>query len=89
MTREINMQSLFKKWIVKRPKGMCQILFSLTELDNFCDEIREKIFEDKVLDILDIIKQQEKKSVDVSERNGYAHSYAIVKGLLETLKEVK
>ena len=30
---------LFKKWIVKRPNGQCQILFSLTELDNFVDEI--------------------------------------------------
>ena len=32
---------LFKKWIVKRPDGQCQILFSLTELDNFVDEISD------------------------------------------------
>ena len=31
--------SLFKKWIVKRPNGQCQILFALTELDNFVYEI--------------------------------------------------
>jgi len=30
---------LFKKWIVKRPKGQCQILFSIYELDKFIDEI--------------------------------------------------
>jgi len=30
---------LFKKWIVKRPNGQCQILFPLTELDKFVDEI--------------------------------------------------
>ena len=30
---------LFKKWIVKRLNGQCQILFALTELDNFVDEI--------------------------------------------------
>lgn len=30
---------LFKKWIVRRPHGMCQILFALTELDDFVDEI--------------------------------------------------
>lgn len=31
--------SLFKKWIVERPHGMCQVLFALTELDDFVDEI--------------------------------------------------
>jgi len=36
---------LFKKWIVKRPNGQCQILFSLTELDNFVDEILSEIQE--------------------------------------------
>jgi hypothetical protein len=35
--------SLFKKWYVKRPNGQCQILFSLTELDNFVDEILSEI----------------------------------------------
>jgi len=30
---------IFKKWIVKRPDGQCQILFSLYELDKFVDEI--------------------------------------------------
>ena len=35
-----NLQSLFKKYIVKRPNGMCQVLFSLTELDNLCDDIQ-------------------------------------------------
>lgn len=31
--------TLFKKWIVKRPGGQCQILFALTELDDFVDDI--------------------------------------------------
>jgi len=39
--------ALFKKWIVKRPNGQCQILFSLTELDNFVDKILSEIFLDK------------------------------------------
>lgn len=30
---------LFKKYIAKRPNGNCQILFALTELDDFVDEI--------------------------------------------------
>ena len=38
---KIKITSLFKKWIVKRPNGQCQILFSLTELDNFVDEISD------------------------------------------------
>jgi len=35
--------SLFKKWIVKRPEGQCQILFSIYELDKFIDEIFKEI----------------------------------------------
>lgn len=35
--------ALFKKWIVKRPQGQCQILFSLYELDKFVDEILEEL----------------------------------------------
>ena len=38
---------LFKKWIVKRPNGQCQILFSLTELDKLVNEILSEIFLDK------------------------------------------
>ena len=38
---------LFKKWFVKRPNGQCQILFSLTELDKFIDEIFSELFIDK------------------------------------------
>ncbi len=34
-----NITSLFKKWIVKRPNGQCQILFALTELDRLVEEI--------------------------------------------------
>lgn len=30
---------LFKKWFVIRPGGMCQVLFPLTELDAFVEEI--------------------------------------------------
>ena len=35
--------ALFKKWIVKRPQGQCQILFSLYELDKFVEEILEEL----------------------------------------------
>ena len=38
---------LFKKWIVKRPNGQCQILFSLYELDKLIDEILSELFIDK------------------------------------------
>ncbi len=41
--KEIILQDLFKKWFVKRPNGNCQVLFALSELDDFCDEI-EKFF---------------------------------------------
>ena len=40
---DIRITSLFGKYIVKRPKGNCQILFALSELDNFVDEIMEEI----------------------------------------------
>ena len=38
-TMAIRIAQLFKKWIVKRPNGQCQILFALAELDGFVDEI--------------------------------------------------
>ena len=56
-------QDCFKKYIVKRPKGMCQILFSLTELDNLCDEIKNDVFDERVLDILEIIEKIIAKSI--------------------------
>lgn len=34
---------LFKKWIVKRPKGQCQVLFSIHELDRLVDEILSEL----------------------------------------------
>jgi len=82
MKKKPNIQSLFKKWIVKRPKGMCQILFSLTELDSFCYEI-ENQFKEDILDMMDIIEQEMIRSSNPDEKNGYAHSYAIVKTLLK------
>ena len=36
---KIKITRLFKKWIVKRPNGQCQILFALTELDDFVNKI--------------------------------------------------
>lgn len=39
--------ALFKKYIVKRPRGQCQILFSLYELDKLIDKILSEIFLDK------------------------------------------
>ena len=34
---------LFKKYIVQRPNGNCQVLFALTELDDLVDEIIEQL----------------------------------------------
>jgi len=39
--------TLFKKWIVKRPQGQCQILFSLYELDKFVEEILAELISGK------------------------------------------
>ena len=36
---DIRVTWLFKKWIVKRNKGQCQILIPLIELDNLVKEI--------------------------------------------------
>ena len=36
---QIEITKCFKKYIVKRPNGNCQVLFALTELDNLVDEI--------------------------------------------------
>ena len=38
--------ALFKKYIVKRPEGQCQILFSINELDKLIDRIFKEIFLD-------------------------------------------
>lgn len=42
--------ALFKKWIVKRPQGQCQILFSIYELDNIVEKILKEIFLDYKVD---------------------------------------
>ena len=42
--------ALFKKWIVKRPQGQCQILFSIYELDNIIEKIFKEIYLDYKLD---------------------------------------
>jgi hypothetical protein len=36
---QIKITKCFKKYIVKRPNGNCQVLFALTELDDLVDEI--------------------------------------------------
>lgn len=36
---DVRIRSLFKKWLVRRPEGQCQVLFSWYELDDFVDEI--------------------------------------------------
>lgn len=38
-------QKLFKKYIVRRDHGQCQVLIPLIELDDLCDEIVEYIFD--------------------------------------------
>ena len=38
--------ALFKKWIVKRPGGQCQVLFSIYELDKLIDKIFKTLFLD-------------------------------------------
>ena len=42
---------LFKKWIVRRPHGMCQVLFALTELDDLVDEIVAAVREHEIAEI--------------------------------------
>ena len=32
-------REVFKLYIEKRPKGQCQIVFPLTELDDICDKV--------------------------------------------------
>ena len=81
MNKKPNIQSLFKKWIVKRPKGMCQILFSLTELDGFCDEIKNEIIglfinQHSITQIILILKQRHintssKKVSALLKKNNY------------------
>ena len=46
---ERNSSCLFKKWLVRRPNGGCQVLFSWYELDDFVDEIIKtfKIYEEE------------------------------------------
>jgi len=44
---KIGITFLFKKWIVKRPQGQCQILFSIYELDRLVDGIINVVKENK------------------------------------------
>lgn len=39
ISMDVRITRLFKKYIVKRPNGNCQVLFALTELDDLVDEI--------------------------------------------------
>ena len=50
---------LFKKWIVKRPRGMCQVLFALTELDEFVDEIVAVVREDELAKLRALVHQDD------------------------------
>ena len=36
-------QKLFKKYIVTRKNGQCQVLIPLVELDELCDRIEKKL----------------------------------------------
>jgi len=36
---DVRIRKLFKKWLVKRPQGQCQVLFSWYELDDFVEDI--------------------------------------------------
>jgi len=45
---DIRITRLFKKYIAIRPNGNCQILFALTELDQFVDEIMEEIMTNEI-----------------------------------------
>jgi len=37
----MNLQKLFKPYIVRRENGQCQILIPLIELDNFCNKLQK------------------------------------------------
>ena len=53
----LDITKLFKRWFVPRPHGMCQILFPLTALDDFTEEI------------ITVAKQHESYKVAWLERN--------------------
>jgi hypothetical protein len=38
-TIQIQITNIFKKYLVRRPEGQCQVLFSWYEVDNLVDEI--------------------------------------------------
>lgn len=40
---DIRINRLFKKYIVSRPNGNCQVLFALTKLDKLVEEIMQEI----------------------------------------------
>ena len=42
----MNIQKIFKPYIVKRPNGGCQVLFPLTELDTIVEEILKEVEKD-------------------------------------------
>lgn len=42
-SKKFRIASLFKPFIVKRPKGNCQVLFALTELDGLIDKIENEV----------------------------------------------
>ena len=56
--REIT--KLFKKWIVRRDGGNCQILFALTELDDFIEDIEKKHLKALSTQLEEIIAMVEK-----------------------------
>ena len=67
MTKSLSSKitAVFKPWFVRRPRGQCQVLFALSELDGIVAQILEIVDEavvDGVVDVFDVsvrIKQEE------------------------------
>lgn len=50
----MNIQKLFKPYIVKRKNGQCQVLIPLVELDALCDRISVELVGKKVNAVVEI-----------------------------------
>ena len=50
----MNIQKLFKPYIVRRKNGQCQVLIPLVELDELCDRISVELTGEKVNEIVEI-----------------------------------
>jgi len=84
----VNIQKLFKPYIVKRKNGQCQILIPLVELDELCEKIELNLTGrvDKIVEIQmgqDVFMAYHSLFGDVSDGKGFCtygwHDVKVVK----------